>query len=557
MSPNLSTTIAIWVLEHTVSSPSRSALAGDLLEQFHGGRSHAWIWRQVLSVLAIKAVEGMHALIAPVIFSLAWGMVFSAWTLSGAGHIDFALPQAAAGTAWPATAIVEIGSSLSPVVFFVWVGALLYMLLRPEVLREISLFRVLSGLSFSLNVLLVFSVSLLHHFGHSQPDLQMMARRDFFAVDSVAGINFPVAMSLLAGLLCMTSTSSRIVRRKRTSSGGRPGAWKRSIPTAGLLLLVCAHGRMQAQSVDAAKPAAPKAQMISVDKDVQLEALDWGGDGRPLILLAGLGNDAHVYDRLAPKLALKYHVYGITRRGFGASSKPAPTIANYTADRLGDDVLAVIDALQLKKPVLVGHSLAGEELSSMGTRHPEKIAGLVYLDAAYGFAYYDAAHGDSVFDLFSLQRHLEDFVSGAVHDQRAFMVELQASAAQFQSDLKDAIARDPSVPELHAPRGPLPPVLSAIHMGAQKYGAMHVPILAIFACPHNFDFDRSLRNDPAEKAAVVASDTVITARQADAFAAGEPSARVVRIANADHYVFNSNEAQVLDEMDHFLAKLPN
>lgn len=422
MSPNLSTTLAIWVMEHTTSSPSRSALAGDLLEQFHGGRSHGWLWRQVLTVLAIRAVEGMHALIAPVIFSLAWGMVFSAWTLWGAGHFDFALPQAAPGAAWPTTAIVEIGSSLLPVVVFVWVGFLMYMLLRLEVLREASLFRVLGGLSFSLNVLLVFSVSLLHHFGHSQPDLQLMARRDFFAVDSAAGINFPVAMSLLAGLLCMMLSSPRLVRRKR--AGGRPGAWKGSLPTAGLLLLVCAHGRMQAQSVDAARPAAPKAQMIPVDKDVQLEVLDWGGNGRPLILLAGLGNDAHVYDRLAPKLALKFHVYGITRRGFGSSSKPAPTIANYAADRFGDDVLAVIDALQLKKPVLVGHSLAGEELSSMGTRHPEKIAGLIYLDAAYGFAYYDAAHGEPVFDFFNLQRDLNEFVTGAVRDQRAFMGKL-------------------------------------------------------------------------------------------------------------------------------------
>lgn len=131
------------------------------------------------------------------------------------------------------------------------------------------------------------------------------------------------------------------------------------------------------------------------------------------------------------------------------------------------------------------------------------------------------------------------------------------STSRLEMDLQEGIARDPSVPELHAPPSPLPPVISAIHMGAKKYGTMHVPILAIFACPHNFDFDRSLRTDPVKKAAVVASDTIVTARQADAFAAGEPLARVVRIANADHYVFNSNETQVLDEMDRFLASLPN
>ncbi len=69
---------------------------------------------------------------------------------------------------------------------------------------------------------------------------------------------------------------------------------------------------------------------------------DWGGTGRPIVFSAGLGNTAHVFDTFASRFTNDFHVYGITRRGFGASSKPAPEIANYTADRLGDDVLAVI-----------------------------------------------------------------------------------------------------------------------------------------------------------------------------------------------------------------------
>ena len=46
---------------------------------------------------------------------------------------------------------------------------------------------------------------------------------------------------------------------------------------------------------------------------------------------------------------------------------------------MGDDVLAVIKALKLKRPVLVRHFSAGEELSSMGSRHPNKVAGLQVL----------------------------------------------------------------------------------------------------------------------------------------------------------------------------------
>ena len=88
-----------------------------------------------------------------------------------------------------------------------------------------------------------------------------------------------------------------------------------------------------------------------MDDGVRLEVLEWGGTGRPLVLLAGLGFTAHAYGDFAPKLTANYHVYGITRRGFGASSVPAD---GYDADRLADDVVAVLDSLKLTRPVLAG-----------------------------------------------------------------------------------------------------------------------------------------------------------------------------------------------------------
>jgi len=133
-------------------------------------------------------------------------------------------------------------------------------------------------------------------------------------------------------------------------------------------------------------PAAHAVRFVTVDRGVRLEVLDWGGRGRPILLLAGNGNSAHVFDAFASKLTASYHVYGLTRRGFWPSSAPP---SGYDADRLGDDVLAVIHSVKLDKPVLIGHSIAGEELSSIGSRHAEKVAGLVYMDAGYSYAYYD------------------------------------------------------------------------------------------------------------------------------------------------------------------------
>jgi non-heme chloroperoxidase len=157
---------------------------------------------------------------------------------------------------------------------------------------------------------------------------------------------------------------------------------------------------LYAQSSAVWKDPSPHiTRFATIDKDVRLEVLDWGGSGKPIVLLAGGGDTAHVYDDFAPKLSTHYHVYGITRRGFGASGYSA---TDHPAKRLGDDVLAVIDALNLKRPILVGHSIAGVELSSVANSHPDRIAGVVYLDAAYSYAF-DNGKGASVMDAQKLQ----------------------------------------------------------------------------------------------------------------------------------------------------------
>jgi pimeloyl-ACP methyl ester carboxylesterase len=211
-----------------------------------------------------------------------------------------------------------------------------------------------------------------------------------------------------------------------------------------IALLLIVSKALDAQDKTDSSPH--QVQFVPVEKDVKLEVLNWGGTGRPLIVLAGLGNTAHIFDKFAPKLTAHYHVYGITRRGFGASSKPPPTVANYAADRLGDDVLAVITALKLNRPILVGHSIAGEELSSIGSRHSEKVAGLIYLDAAYTYAYYNRANGDWVLDMLDLKKRMDALQSGAALDHR-FLQDLSTSVSQFEEDLQAKTKQMASMPD--------------------------------------------------------------------------------------------------------------
>jgi non-heme chloroperoxidase len=249
-------------------------------------------------------------------------------------------------------------------------------------------------------------------------------------------------------------------------------------------------------------PSYPPAtiQFITVDKGVKLQVVDWGGSGRALVFIPGLGNTARqTFDEFAPKFTQDYHVYGITRRGFGNSSRP---VSGYSADRLGDDVLAVLEALKLDRVVLVGHSMGGAELSSVATRHPERVAGLIYLEAAYAYAYH-----------------------------------CPESPPPFPID-----------PKWSAP-------VKAILEGQQRFTDIRGPVLAIYAIPT--DLSWRFKNDPAGLAKAEAEEIAKNLPQAKAFERGVPAARVVNIARANHWVFWSTEAEVLREMNAFLRKLPH
>jgi non-heme chloroperoxidase len=287
-------------------------------------------------------------------------------------------------------------------------------------------------------------------------------------------------------------------------------------------------------------------QMVAVKPGVRLEVLDWGGSGRPLIFLAGSGDTAHRFDGFAPQFAKQHHVYGITRRGSGASSSPAPVHGNYSADHLGDDLLAVMKALHIDRPVLAGHSMAGEEMSSIGSRFPDKVSGLIYLDAATDFALDDPEHPLLTNEMNDMKRRIDEIEAGGV-DEKKKLLELESAVARFESVLHHDNAEIANMP----PLPPRSPIGAALNFGTQKYTSIPVPALAIYACPHNWD----RLPDSERKTALIADDKARCSRWADNFRKGVPSARIVMIPNADHYVYLSNEGQVVIEMNAFLEKL--
>ena len=295
-------------------------------------------------------------------------------------------------------------------------------------------------------------------------------------------------------------------------------------------------------------------QMVSVEQGISLEVLDSGGRGRPLVLLTGLGDTAHIFDEFAPKLTASYHVYGITRRGRGASSAPEPNATNYTASRLGEDVLAVIDALHLNKPVIAGHSIAGEELSYIGSHHPEKVAGLIYMEAAYPYALYDQTNGELELDAIELRNQLRQFIEGSelqpVEDYDNLIANLQRVEKEVKEKQQDTRNLSPTPVSSR-----MTPDLFAIMKGRERFITIRAPALVIMGDQDNPR--PAPGDDPKSRADAVRQALMIRDKkqQVSAFEQQVPSAHVVMIPNATHYIFQSNEADVLREIYTFIATL--
>jgi len=329
-----------------------------------------------------------------------------------------------------------------------------------------------------------------------------------------------------------------------------------------MLLLVQAPGSAQ-QPTSWRDPSPHRVQFVTVEENIRLEVLDWGGSGRPLALLAGLGNTAHVFDEFAPKLTDAYHIYGITRRGYGSSSRPE---SGYTATRLAEDVLDVLDALKLSRPVLAGHSFGGEELTVLGMRHFGRIAGLVYMDAAADRTPTAPATTDP-----RIQDFRKKFPApqGLPKMTEADLASFPAAQAYWKKWAVGVMLPEAEIRQIFQTTadgrvgGYRTPgsVGQACRAGVEKpdFARIRAPVLSFVAIPSIDDCLRSLqRGDDDARAAcaeVTAVSRTLREERFKAFQSSVPQARVVTLPMAKHYVFISNEEEVLREMRAFLARL--
>jgi pimeloyl-ACP methyl ester carboxylesterase len=122
----------------------------------------------------------------------------------------------------------------------------------------------------------------------------------------------------------------------------------------------------------------PTSHRIKGAHGLELHLLEWSTEGVPLVLLHGLGNEAHLWDDFVPSVVPHYRVLALDQRGHGDSDWDPE--ARYDAESMTDDLEAVLDALEIDRFVLVGFSMGGRVSMTFAGRHPERLAGLVIAD---------------------------------------------------------------------------------------------------------------------------------------------------------------------------------
>lgn len=520
------------------SSDRAEALAGDLAEE-RQQRGLMWYWLHVVRVtFVLWRRASTEAPLRMLALALAACVLFTAPAFAGVAAVFLFPLLVGSAVSWSALSLFWWGGAL-------WTGASLVTIAPRRGMATCA-------------IVAVIAAALLIAFGATtEPrELSSPVGRMFF----ITALGTTVA--LLAGGAA----------RRRTIVIAVPFAI--TIAVAATVLVMAAASSTSAQQNEWRDPSPHVVKFVEVDTDVRLEVLDWGGSGPALLLLAGGGDTAHVYDDMAPTLTARYRVVGVTRRGHPGSSAP---VTGYGVARLAEDVVRVMDAVGLKTPVVVGHSFAGEEMHVVGARHPTRIAGLVYIDAAFDRG--DDADGEA----FSAVARTLPAAPSATAADLASITALRAYLETYGGAGPDAHVRarwvvkpDGSVAGRYTPDRLIVQAMAQEMRAAFKkpYSPerIRVPAVSIYAVPKSADdlirrgsSDREpfppliaeAASDPAVRARVDKLYQLTRARVSQHeqwFKTFAERGRVVELPGTHHLII-SNPRELLQRIDGFMSSL--
>ena len=290
---------------------------------------------------------------------------------------------------------------------------------------------------------------------------------------------------------------------------------------------------------------------------VKLHYLDWGGNGATLLLLPGLGNTAHIYESLARRFSDRFRVIALTRRGHGLSDAPR---SGYDTETLVEDIRHFLDALKIDKATLVGHSIAGGEMTGFAVKYAERTLKLVYLDAAYDRTTANGLVAGN--PLATVYNSIPGDALASFSKYAAFMKsvtpELKSQWTKRKADLRSQVLILPNGPVALRMRPEVNAMLVQNMMSFRPdYSRIKAPILSFYAVSEtNRDIPefvspqlRKRTNQFWREVRAPWARSSIEQLRREA-----PHAEVVELKDTDHFCFIQREDEVVGRMRQFLLE---
>jgi non-heme chloroperoxidase len=151
------------------------------------------------------------------------------------------------------------------------------------------------------------------------------------------------------------------------------------------LMIVSLVGVASSGGAAAAATNAARSGVVTLPSGVQVRYVERGAvdPSRVVIMLHGYTDSSYSFQSLMDRLDPTIQAIAIDQRGHGDSSKPG---CCYAPQDFAADVVAFMDARQIKTATIVGHSMGGVIAQLVAIRSPERVSGLVIVGSAPSFA---------------------------------------------------------------------------------------------------------------------------------------------------------------------------
>jgi esterase len=277
----------------------------------------------------------------------------------------------------------------------------------------------------------------------------------------------------------------------------------------------------------------PESHQIVIHR-MRFHYLDWGTAGRhPILFLHGGGLNAHTWDVVCLMLRNDYHCFALDQRGHG-DSEWEPT-SNYSHDSQVADVEGFFAKLQLKKPLLIGHSMGGFAALGYAIKHAASLAGLVLVDVGPEL---NMTGSKRIRDFIAMDRVL-DSVDAFV--ERAMAFNPRRNPTLLRKSLLHNLRQLPNGKWTwkHDP--------NRMSMGADFIKERLERAKQILDDVHKVSCPTLiLRGDRSD---------VFSDENASKFAAALPHGRWVKIPNSGHTIQGDNPSGLLDALRPFIAEI--